>query len=91
MLEISSRPACFGMPHKEVHLWLDEFAGSPPHGMKHRKFRHHLAGIEEVRRPWGPDAAAAAREHVIADLKLDAWDESQGIPRDQAGYERRLY
>ena len=72
-----------------MHKWLDEFAGRPPHGMKHRKFRHNQLGIAEVRRRWGPEAAAAARDHVIADLKLDAWEECQGIPRDQADYERR--
>ena len=61
----------FGEPFEEVHRWLDEFAGKPPHGMRHRKFRHHEAGIEMVRRQWGDTAAAAARAHIIADLKMD--------------------
>src|SRR5438045_5365633 len=79
----------FGQPFEEVHRWLDEFAGRPPHGMKHRKFRHHLAGIEEVRQKWGSQAAEVAKDHIVADLKLDAWDESQGIPHDHTDYERR--
>ena len=43
----------YGQPFAEVHLWLDEFAGKPPYGMRHRKKRHHLAGIEEVRQLCG--------------------------------------
>ena len=39
-----------GKPFEEVHRWLDEFAGQPPYGMRHRKLRHHLAGIEQVRK-----------------------------------------
>ncbi len=60
-----------GQPFEEVHRWLDEFAGRPPHGMKHRKFRHHLSGIMEVRKRWGDEAAAAARQHIISDLKME--------------------
>jgi hypothetical protein len=56
-------------PFEEVHRWLDEFAGQAPYGMRHRKLRHHLAGIEQVRKLWGDQAAAAARLHIIADLK----------------------
>ena len=42
-----------GKPFEEVHRWLDEFAGKPPYGMRHRKLRHHLAGIEQARKLWG--------------------------------------
>ena len=76
----------FGQPFEEVHRWLDEFAGRPPHGMKHRKFRHHLAGIMEVQKRWGDDAAAAARQHVISDLKMEGWTEDQPFPRDEREY-----
>jgi hypothetical protein len=75
-----------GKPFPEVHQWLDEFAGKPPHGMRHRQFRHHLAGIEEVRRKWGNEAAAAARQHIITDLKMEGWTEDQPFPRDQKHY-----
>jgi hypothetical protein len=44
--------AALGKPFEEVHRWLDEFAGKPPYGMRHRKLRHHLAGIEQVRKLW---------------------------------------
>jgi hypothetical protein len=45
----------FGDPFAEVHRWLDEFQGTPKYGMRHRRVRHHRAGISEVRsclRPW---------------------------------------
>ncbi len=38
---------------EEVHRWLDEFAGKPPYGTRHRKLRHHLASIEQERNPEG--------------------------------------
>ena len=78
--------ASFGKPFAEVHKWLDELAGRPPWGMRHRKFRHHLAGVEEVRKRWGDEAAAAARQHIIADLKMESWTEDQPFPRDEAHY-----
>src|SRR5437016_757334 len=78
----------FGSGYGDVHRWLDEFAGKPPYGMKHRKKRHHLAGIEEVRKRWGDQAAQAARQHIISDLKMEGWTESDGIPKDEADYVR---
>ncbi len=60
-----------GKLHVEVHQWLDAFAGSRSYGMKHRKKRHHLKGIEEVRELFGDEAAIAARIHIISDLKED--------------------
>lgn len=77
----------FGQPFAEVHLWLDEFAGQPPHGMRHRKKRHHLAGIEEVRKLWGDEGAEAARQHIITDLKLEGWRESDPFPKDEGHYQ----
>ncbi len=38
----------FGNTFEEVHRWLDEFAGSPEYGFRHRKKRHHEAGIREA-------------------------------------------
>jgi hypothetical protein len=78
----------FGKPFKEVHLWLDEFAGKPPYGMKHRKKRHHQSGIEEVRRMWGDKAGEAARQHIIADLKMEGWKEGDPFPKDEQDYVR---
>ena len=78
----------FGSPYAEVHRWLDEFAGQPPHGMRHRKKRHHLAGIEEVRKQWGDEAAAAARQHILTDLKLEGWQPTDPFPKDEAHYQK---
>jgi len=78
--------AVLGKPFEEVHRWLDEFAGLPPYGMRHRKLRHHLAGIEQVRKLWGDQAATAARLHIIADLKQEGWAEDQPFPRDEQHY-----
>lgn len=80
--------AVFGKPYEEVHLWLDEFAGKPPYGMRHRKLRHHRAGIELVRKLWGDEAAEAARLHVIADLKQEGWTEVHPFPQDEQDYKR---
>jgi hypothetical protein len=78
----------FGKPFSDVHKWLDELAGRPPWGMRHRKFRHHRAGIEEVRKRWGDEAAAAARQHIVSDLKMEGWTEDQPFPRDETDYVR---
>ena len=59
----------FGQGFEEVHRWLDEFAGRPPYGMRHRRVRHHEAGIREARALFGEIAGEAARQHIIADLK----------------------
>jgi len=78
----------FGKPYAEVHRWLDEFAGKPPYGMRHRKKRHHLAGIEEVRKRWGDEAAEAARQHILTDLRMDDWRETDPFPKDEAHYQK---
>jgi hypothetical protein len=78
----------FGSPHLDVHLWLDALAGSPECGMRHRRKRHHRAGIEAVRRIFGDEAAEAARRHIISDLKTEGWKESDPFPEDEAHYVR---
>jgi hypothetical protein len=79
----------FGKPYAEVHKWLDELAFKPPYGMKHRKVRHHAAGVEEVRRMWGDEAAKAARQHIITDLKMEGWREGEHpFPQNEAHYVR---
>ncbi len=76
----------FGQDFAELHRWLDEFAGRPPHGMRHRRFRHHAAGITEAVRRFGPEAGLAARQHVISDLRQEGWTETDPFPRDEAHY-----
>jgi hypothetical protein len=75
----------FGEPFEEVHLWLDEFFATPL-GARHRRKRHHLKGVEEVRRRWGDKAADVARQHVISDLRGEGWRETDPFPRDEQDY-----
>jgi len=75
-----------GKPFEEVHKWLDELAGQPPYGMRHRKVRHHLKGIEEVRKMWGDQAAEAARIHVTSDLRQEGWKDGMPFPQDEQHY-----
>ena len=76
----------FGEPFEQVHLWLDEFAGIKPYGMKHRKKRHHLAGILEVEKLYGEKAALVARQHIISDLKMEGWQDSDHFPENENDY-----
>ena len=79
----------FGQPYKEVHRWLDEFAGSDRYGMRHRKLRHHEAGIAEVRKRFGEEASKAARQHIVSDLRMEGWrPDVDRFPKDEADYVR---
>lgn len=78
----------FGDEFQRVHRWLDELAGSERYGMKHRRVRHHAAGIEEAVRLFGAEVRPAARQHVIDDLKMEGWTEADHFPRDEADYVR---
>lgn len=78
----------FGKPYEEIHRWLDEFAGKPGYGMRHRRVRHHLAGIRHVREKFGEEAARVAQQHIIADLKEEGWMESDPFPIDEQDYVR---
>ena len=81
--------ALFGKPYEEVHRWLDEFAGAPGIGMKHRRFRHHEEGIREITRLFGKDAGKVARQHIISDLKEEGWNENEHpFPKDEDHYIR---
>lgn len=76
----------FGKSYAEVHLWLDEFAGTEKYGFRHRKVRHHGAGIAEACRLFGQEAGAAARQHIISDLKTDGWGDGDQFPKDENDY-----
>ncbi len=78
----------FGKPYEEVHRWLDEFAGSEKYGMRHRKKRHHVAGIREAERLFGKGGAMAARRHIMSDLKMEGWKETDPLPKDEEDYLR---
>ena len=62
-----------GSPFPEVHAWLDAFHEGGG-DVAHRAVRHHMEGVEEVRRLWGDEAARAAVLHIMLD-----WD---GIRED---------
>lgn len=75
----------FGEPFPEIHLWLDEYFSTM--GARHRRKRHHLAGIEEVRQIWGDRGAEVARQHIIDDLKQEGWVEGRDrLPATEAEY-----
>jgi hypothetical protein len=79
--------ATFGKPYEEVHLWLDEFAGSRQYGFKHRRVRHHEDGIKQVIDLFGEEAGRAARQHIVTDLKEERWNEKENrFPKDEADY-----
>lgn len=79
----------YGKPYCELHLWLDEFAGKPGIGMRHRRFRHHRAGIEEAARLFGDAVREVAERHVMTDLEEEGWREGvDRFPADQADYVR---
>lgn len=74
-----------GCDWAEVHHWLDELFKLK--GIKHRRYRHNLDGIEYVRARWGDQAATAARLHIVRDLMADGcWKEEMGIPKDSQSY-----
>jgi len=76
-----------GAPFPEVHQWMDEL--HKDYGARHRRFRHTLEGIEEVRKQWGDLAADAARLHLLADLKEEGWVEGRDpVPKNTADYVR---
>jgi hypothetical protein len=78
----------FGEAFAEVHRWLDEFQGTPEYRMRHRRVRHHEAGIRQVSKLFGDFAGQAARQHIISDLKEEGWTEQDHFPKDEEDYVR---
>lgn len=76
----------FGAPHEAVHRWLDEFQGTERYRMRHRRVRHHEAGIREAVRLFGEAAGPVARQHIVSDLKEEGWTERDRFPQDEADY-----
>jgi len=59
---------CFqrlGKKHLDVHIWLDGLYSLK--GERHRRFRHHKKGVDQVRAMWGDEAAKAAEFHIMED------------------------
>jgi hypothetical protein len=76
----------FGKPYQEIHLWLDEFQGTEKYHMRHRRVRHHEAGIKQAISLFGDEAGPVARLHIISDLKEEGWTEADPFPRDENHY-----
>ena len=60
--------------------------GKPPFGMRHRRVRHHEAGIIQATELFGELAGEVARQHIVADLKEEGWTENDPFPRDEQHY-----
>ncbi|MDI6797287.1 MAG: hypothetical protein QMD09_10095 [Desulfatibacillaceae bacterium] len=79
----------FGDRYEYVHRWLDEFMGSQQYGMRHRRIRHHKAGIRQAVLLFGPDAGQVARRHIMSDLMEEGWREDEHpFPEDEDHYVR---
>jgi hypothetical protein len=76
----------FGKPYDEIHNWLDEFQGTPEYKMRHRRKRHHEAGIRQVIELFGEEAGKVARQHIISDLKEEGWTGKDHFPKDEEDY-----
>ena len=76
----------FGQRYEEVHRWLDAFAGTKEYGFRHRKKRHHAAGIREAIALFGETAGPVARQHIITDLQDEGWTEADHFPKDEQDY-----
>lgn len=77
----------FGKPYIDLHHWLDEFAGSKEYGFRHRKKRHHLAGIHEAIILFGHEVEPVARQHIVSDLKEEGWTEHDHFPIDEQDFQ----
>ena len=75
-----------GKPFTEVHQFLDQFAGKPECGMRHRRKLHHQEGIELIRKMYGDEAAEAAKLHIISDLRQEGWEEIDHFPQNEKEY-----
>lgn len=78
---------------EEVHIWLDHFAFVPStstteayYDSEHRRYRHHMAGIERVWSDMGWLAAVAATRHVLDDLFGPLCNDVYKIPVDEADF-----
>ena len=76
----------FGKPSEQLHQWLDALHATERYGMRHRRVRHHEAGIREAIRIYGEEAGIVARQHIISDLKEEGWTEDDHFPIDESDY-----
>ena len=60
--------------------------GTERYGMRHRRKRHHEAGIKQVIEIFGEEAGNVARRHIVSDLKEEGWTERDPFPKDEGHY-----
>ena len=70
-----------GDRHEQVNLWLDDL--QKVYGYEHRKFRHTLEGIEQIREMFGDEGVKAAEVHILRDMCA--------IPKDTKDYEHGCF
>jgi len=75
-----------GEAFEEVHRWWMSLRASLLTDAPSQA-AHHLAGVEQVRKIWGDQAAAAAWLHIIADLKQEVGRRS-AVSEDEQHYQR---
>ncbi len=57
--------------------------------MRHRRLRHHKAGIRQAVAIFGPEAEAVARRHIMTDLQEKRVGRIQDpFPKDEADFVR---
>lgn len=71
-----------------VHQWMDKHAGITFPEIAHRCITHHQAGIEEVRKMWGDEAAKAAEMHVRDDMEWAGYNRNGEMPKDREDAKR---
>ena len=82
--------ALLGDRFEQVHIWLDHYAvvlSTPTteayYDPGHRRYRHHMAGIQKVDEQMGWLASVAATRHVLDDLFGPLCNDVYKIPVDE--------
>ena len=65
---------------------LKIIAGSEKCSFRHRKVRHHEAGIAQVCKLFGQDAGKAVKQHIVSDLKTEGWTADDPFPKNEDDY-----
>jgi len=54
--------------------------------MRHRRVRHHEAGVKQAINIFGEVGGKVARQYIISDLKEEGWTEQDHFPEDEKDY-----
>jgi hypothetical protein len=75
-----------GEGFEKVHEWLDAYAKKYNPFLfleRHRQYRHHAEGVEEIGRKWGHYAKQAAKIHIIRDNALYVYCDMNILREDE--------